>query len=129
MITPRLLAAAFLACPLLVAPAADAKRTSSSSCASVVVRPNLATPQGPVKVLRAATSIRTKRVTCRQARRLVGDMALQVASRPQAFPDERSWWIQTGWVVARTGDPTARDGGRFEIHRRGGRRIWFILWY
>jgi hypothetical protein len=54
---------------------------------------------------------------------------LQVASRPQAFPDERSWFTQAGWVVATTGDPTARDGGRFEIQRRGGRRIWFTLWY
>jgi hypothetical protein len=114
---------------LAATPAANAKRATTKSCASVVVRPNLATDHGPVKVLRAATRIKTRHVTCRQARRLIGDMTLQVAAVPQQWPDERSWWTQAGWVVARTGDPTARDGGRFEIHRRGGRRIWFTLWH
>ncbi|MGE4427002.1 MAG: hypothetical protein AB7G37_11175 [Solirubrobacteraceae bacterium] len=127
----RLAVTAIALLPLLAAPAADAKRSKPKikTCASVVVRPNLATPQGPVKVLRAATSIKTKRVTCRGARRLIGSMTLQVASDPQQWPNERSWWTQARWVVAKTANATARDGGRFELHRHGGRRIWFTLWY
>ncbi|MDX8153373.1 hypothetical protein SK069_17375 [Patulibacter brassicae] len=129
-ITRLATAMAVASLPLLAAvPAADAKRPVIRTCASVVVRPNLATAQGPVKVLRAATNIKARRVSCRTTRRLVGSMILQVAAVPQTWPDERSWWTQAGWSVAKARDPTAREGGTFAVQRRGGYRIWFTLWY
>jgi hypothetical protein len=131
MSTPTRLASAaiLMLLPLVAVPNANAERVVTRTCASVIVRPNLATDQGPVKVLRAATSVKTRRVTCRTARRLIGDMTLQVAAVPQRWPDERSWWTDARWTVAKTGDPTARDGGAFAVRRSGGRRIWFTLWY
>lgn len=118
--------------PTLLAPAyagAATTKVKTRSCASTVQRPRLATDQGPVTVLRAATNIKARRISCTKARTLIGDQILQVASLPGLYPDTQSWWTKKGYRVTRVSDPTRYSGGPFAVQRVGGIRIRFTLWY
>lgn len=128
----RPVAVALVLLPALAAPAyagAATHKVKTTTCASTVQRPRLATDQGPVTVLRAATNIKARRISCTKARSLIGTQILQVASVPQTYPDAQNWWTQKSWKVTRVSDPTSYHGGPFAVQKVGGIRIWFTLWY
>lgn len=125
-------ALALVLLPALAVPAsagAATHKVKTTTCASVVARPRLATDQGPVTVLRAATNIKVRRISCTKARSLIGDQILQVASLPGLYPDSQSWWTQKSWKVTQVSDPTVYHPGPWAVQKAGGVRIWFTLWY
>lgn len=125
-------AVALVLLPALAAPAyagAATHKVKTLTCASTVQRPRLATSGDPVTVLRAATNIKVRRISCKKARTLIGDQILQVASSPQQYPDTQSWWTQKGYRVTRVSDPTVYHPGPWAVQRVGGIRISFTLWY